>query len=320
MGAGGMLRTCLSLTCLLSLMVAAPAARAGVADDVDAANRLAMENYDLQDYAAARDALLASLAKLDRAGLADSPTAARTHVLLGVVYGVGLGDETVAVEHFAAALKIDDTIEVDPAYASDATAALLDKGRAALAPPPPAKADCATLQGIAHTIVDRADEGTAVEIACQVGSSLRGADIVLAYQADGAADYTEVPMTARGECEYAASIPAEAIAGSTVRYYIHADRDGKLLASKGRATAPFLLAVTASALPSAASSDGSAAETHGAGGEAVEDEVPDEIRGPKPANGRSGCASCAASDGGGAPWGPAMLVLAAAAVYRRKRR
>lgn len=288
---------------VVTLAVAAPApARA---DDT----AFAMENYDLGDYAGAVAQLESALAKAP-----DAKAKARVHMLLGGVYAAGLRDEGKAREQFTAALRLDPKAELDARFAGDERAtALLADVRAVVAPAPE-PVNCATLIGIAHDPVERGEAGVAIAVAAHVGGGLKDYPVTLFYRAgDGA--FAEAAMARGADCTVAGEIPADAVTGGELAYYIAArNADGKVVATKGTAAAPYFVRVARTDVPEST-------VVTGEGGEAVEEEVPEELAGPRapaaPRNG--GCAGCRASTGGGAPAAAATVLLAVLAISRRRR-
>ncbi len=297
------------MTALTALLTAAPtAAFADTAAEIEKANAFAMENFDLGDHAAARDQLKASVGKLDGAGMANSPLAAQTRALLGLVHS-SLGDSAAATEQFTAAVRIAPDVTLDEKLATEAAVQLLEQARAAVVAEH--TVDCATLIGIVHERVEAADAATPNAIKAHAGAELGGA-LVLSY-ANGDGAFTELALTKRSGCEYVGEIPADAVQAGTLEYFVVARNDaGKLMASGGSAASPFLIAVAAPADP------GGSEATSGEGGEAVEDEIPDAIQAPKGPR-KGGCAGCVTT-GGDVDAGGVILLLGIALLLRRRRR
>ena len=96
--------------------------------------------------------------------------------------------------------------------------------------------DCASVTGVQHTIVEEAKGGRPVAMQAAVGADVQPAKMVVMYRPRGATDFTEAKMTVTGECVYNGAIPADALSGDIVHYYIAAyNASGKLIASKGSA-------------------------------------------------------------------------------------
>jgi len=294
------------VTALTALLVAPAAAYADTAADVEQANGFAMENFELGDQEAAREQLKVSVKQLGMAGMESSALAARTRTLLGVVHAA-LGDNAAASEQFTAAVRIAPDVAIDERYATGAAAQLLEQARAAVVSEN--TVDCAALIGIAHELVQTADAAMPITIKAHAGAEL-GGSLVLSY-ANGNGQYTELALTRRSGCEYVGVIPADAVQAGTLKYFVAAQNGaGKLLASRGAARSPFVIAVHAPADPGGS-------EATSEGGEAVEDEIPDAIQAPKGPR-KGGCAGCVAS--GGDFNGSGALVLLGVALLLRRRR
>jgi hypothetical protein len=305
------------LVCLLgSLLAAGPAG----AQPSQQPLILAMQHYDLAEYAAARDGLTGAIATYQAAGDEGRPLLVRAHLLLGVVYANGFHDDGKAVEELAAALAIEAGATLDAPYASEHMGELFAKARADLAaraapapPAAPAVVDCGSLEGIAHTSVDSAAHGAATRIECQVGDSLHAGSVGLYYRS-GKGGFAEIEMTRAQGCTYAAELPGAVMSGDTVEYYIAAKTAaGKLAAGRGSAQAPFVIDVA----PAPAEVE----EKVGSGGEAEEDEIPRGLTAKPPAPPRGGCGHCEVGAGrGAAPSGLWLLGLGLAAVSLARRR
>ena len=314
---GGLMLRVVVVTGLVLAFPVVALAQSPVAE-VEEANAFAQENFDLGDYEAARDHLIAAVAKLKRAGLSRDPVAAQTHALLGLAHA-RIGDDAAADKAFRAALAIDAAVVLPDAYSTDHARALFAKASvAATAAAKPAVVDCDALQGLAHELIGGSDAGAPVAITAHAGGELVGATIVAMYATEGAAEFTELTLARGKGCAFRGELPADAVQAGTIRYYIAAkNAAGKLLASKGRASSPFSIVVRAPADPG-----GSAATTVGEGGEAVEDEVPDELQPVRPSGPkRGGCAGCdVGAQQPRAPWLAFALGVTALAIRRRRRR
>jgi MYXO-CTERM domain-containing protein len=106
-------------------------------------------------------------------------------------------------------------------------------------------------------------------------------------------------MQKTGDCEWTGTIPAEAVKGATLRYYVVAKtQDGRPAAAKGNPRTPFVMAValTEESPPEAP----------------PRDEVPENLFGNQNKPGKSGCAGCRAQGGG--PGLPGLLLFALVAL------
>jgi hypothetical protein len=106
--------------------------------------------------------------------------------------------------------------------------------------------DCLTVQGMQHTIIDTAKGGAPLAIEAYVGMDVAGVTKVSAlYRPEGATEFTEVKLKKEGDCKYTGSIPAAAMKGSLVHYYVAAYADGpKPAASKGSSGSPNIIEIS----------------------------------------------------------------------------
>ena len=86
--------------------------------------------------------------------------------------------------------------------------------------------DCATVQGLQHTIIDTSKAGAALPIEALVGADVDSVKVVVMYRPEGATEFTEVKLKKEGECKYTGAIPASAMKGSLLHYYVAALRRG----------------------------------------------------------------------------------------------
>jgi hypothetical protein len=247
---------------LLGLGVLDPApahANAKVVKQVRVKNQQAMENYDLLEYEDARRLLNEAVGIAKRSGLKD-PVVARTYLNLAIVYFSGFGDEESAKVALIDAVQIDPSIEIEPAYRTSELARLLSETREEFgsdAPPVGAAVDCDGVLSIEHTLVDRAQAGAAREISVLVSPDVQAAKVSLFYRSRGKADFAEVPMRKNGDCEYGGAIPADAVTGDAVHYYVAAfNKGGKVVASRGSSASPNIIEVVKGGGGSSLAADG----------------------------------------------------------------
>src|SRR5262249_2367567 len=63
-------------------------------------------------------------------------------------------------------------------------------------------------------------------------------------------DFTEAPMTKQGDCKYVGAIPAKAMHGGVLHYYVAAyDGANKVITSKGSAQSPNVMELAAAGPP-----------------------------------------------------------------------
>jgi hypothetical protein len=103
----------------------------------------------------------------------------------------------------------------------------------------PASDDCRSIRGIQHAPVEGARRGVAQPIEVLIGGDVSPARVVVMYRPEGAIDFTEGRLTRQGGCRYTGAIPAAAMHGAVVHYYIAAyDANNRVLAARGSSGAP----------------------------------------------------------------------------------
>jgi hypothetical protein len=215
----------------------------------------AMESYDLMDYDAAKKLLNQAVAVAKKNKLDKDTVLARAYLDLGIVE-FAVPDQAAAKGSFISAVQIDPKIQIDAAYRSAEMSKLLDEARGEakggggsittsgggggagdVGPAP----DCTGVKGIQHEIVDTAKGGAPLKLEAMIGSDVKAVKVSLWYRAKGATEFTEVKMT-NNACKYVGSIPATALHGDMLHYYVAAyDKGGKLLVGKGSQGAPNLV-------------------------------------------------------------------------------
>ncbi|HET7501468.1 MAG TPA: tetratricopeptide repeat protein [Kofleriaceae bacterium] len=215
--------------------------------EVAAKARAAMASYDAMDYDLARRLLNQALAIAKKAKLDKDPIVARVYLDLGIAQFAGSDPEAAKVA-FLSAVQIDPKIAIEPAYKSPELVKMLDEARAAAGDtgePGPDGVDCKAVKGLQHTIVELARPGTPQPIEALIGADLSPARVVVMYRPEGAIDFTELRMTRQDGCRYAATIPASAMHGSLVHYYIAAyDAASKVLAARGSSGTPSIMVLS----------------------------------------------------------------------------
>ena len=233
----------------------ARSAHADPRGDIEKKIKEAMESYDLMDYDASKKLLNQALSSAKKAKLDKDPIAAKAYLDLGIVSFVN-NDQDAAKLSFLSAVQIDGKIQIDPAYKSPEMAKLLEEARGEAkgsggsgGSEPVATSsgggDCAGVSGLEHTIIDNAKAGTALPVEAELGGDVKAAKVSVMFRPEGSTDFTEVKMTKQGECKYVAQIPASALKGSLVHYYVAAyNSGGKVIASKGQAGSPNIVELT----------------------------------------------------------------------------
>ena len=286
----------------LTWWAAAPA-HADPRADVAAKAKAAMASYDAMDYEAARRQLNQALALAKKAKLDKDPVVAKVYLGLGIALLAGSDQEAAKVALLSAA-QIDPKIAIDPAYKSAELQKLLDEAKIAayeasdpgppVAPPPSDGVDCRAIRGVRHDPIDAARGGAAQPIEAFVGGDLSPARVVAMYRPDGAIDFTEARLTRQGGCRYTGQIPASAMRGSVVAYYIAAyDASNRVLAAKGSSGAPNLVSIGgggggARVAPAPTGDDDPGAGGGGGGGGGGARPAGELSAGAAPSGGRSG--------------------------------
>jgi hypothetical protein len=66
------------------------------------------------------------------------------------------------------------------------------------------------------------------------------------FRPEGSTDFTEAQMTKQGDCKYVGAIPAKAMHGALLHYYVAAyDGANKVIASKGSSASPNIMELSA---------------------------------------------------------------------------
>ena len=209
----------------------------------------AMESYDGLDFEGAKSALTEVITQGQKAGLDKDPVLAQAYLDLGIVDYAGLKDEDGARKAFAAAVAIKADIDIGVAYKTKAMAALLAEVKQGGGGDTSASGgndaddqiDCATIEGIQHTLVDSGTPGQDQLITAKVGDSVGADKVALFYRTAGTSDFTEVPMSKQNGCTYSGTIPAAGMHGEAVHYYVAAFKGAELLTSKGSKRSPNII-------------------------------------------------------------------------------
>lgn len=234
------------------LFLVATVGTAAAAEDVrsqlklNGMNRVALEDYDLGDHEGARKRLEAALALAKDAKLDGHKLTATTNLYLGIVYAGGLKDPARAVDHFRAALAIDENVTVPEKLVKPEIARAFEEARK------PAKVENVdinarpegVIKGIVHTPVDRASEGGDIPVGVWIGDEMRAASVTMHYRAQGADGFTALEMKGTEPNRYQAMIPAAATATDALQYYVEVkNKKGKVVAAKGNASQPYTISI-----------------------------------------------------------------------------
>jgi hypothetical protein len=235
-------------------------------------NKKAMEDYDSLEFESARKTLIDAVAMLRANGLDETPLAAKVFLNLGVLYISGFKDRTRGQQQFVNALKIKPDVRLDPAIATPEleeafSAAQKQAGVSARRPPaetpkpprennlPPKPPEpvAEEVHGLQHTPVDESRPNTPVPIRANLGSDVGATRLFLFFRGGGQEDFVSVPMKNTQGTEWVGVIPADAVSGRTIQYYLEArDARGRTVIGSGSAPSPYLVSVTESAAPPSA--------------------------------------------------------------------
>ena len=239
---------------MAAVLVAAATAHGDPKVDISSKSKEAMENYDLMDYDAAKKLLNQALASAKKAKLDKDPVTARVYLDLGLAAFAG-GDTEGAKVAFLSAVQIDPKIQIEAAYKSPELSKLLDEAKAGtsggakdpvVGEPVADSIDCSTVKGLQHTIIDTAPGGAAQPIEALVGADITPVKVAVMYRVEGSTDFTEVKLAKQGDCKYTGAIPATAMKGALIHYYVAAlDGNNKAIAAKGSSGSPNILELTA---------------------------------------------------------------------------
>ncbi len=114
--------------------------------------------------------------------------------------------------------------------------------------PPPAPAKHKTVTEFEHRVVEEAPPGKPLDLSAFVPESAHW-QLTLYYRTAGRSKFSSTPMRPRYN-ELVGRIPASAMHGNTIQYYIEArDPQGKVIGRSGHATSPNLVFIDPSAKP-----------------------------------------------------------------------
>jgi hypothetical protein len=239
---------------LVSLAAAPASADADVREDIEEKTQQAMENFDLLEFDEAKKLLNEAIALAKRKKIRDK-TLAAVHLNLGIVYFSGYSDKESAKLQFIEAVQIAGDIEIDKAYATAEMSQLLTDTREQYAggdvtPPPTGddddggdEVDCDALSGLRHDLIDETPAGRPAKVVVYVGADVGAKKVAVYYRPKGTAKFTEAALAAKG-CRYTGDIPAAALRGDMLHYYVAAvDKGGKKVANKGSKGSPNIVEI-----------------------------------------------------------------------------
>jgi hypothetical protein len=203
-------------------------------------NKKAMDEYDGLEFESAKKMLLEAVAVAQSASVAKGPTLTATYVNLGVVCGAGLNDRLSAVKHFTEALRIDQTVSLDPARSTPVLEEMFKSAKESLGPAP-GPTTRATLQ---HTPRREAPESLALRIRARVTGELGDARVLLYFRTSSGAPYEAMLMLEDRPGRVATIIPANRVEVGSLFYYVELqDSVGHRLQGFGTPASPLVVAV-----------------------------------------------------------------------------
>ncbi len=237
------------LLCSLSHSVNA---LADATSDIRERSTEAMENFDLLEFDEAKRLLQEALQIAKRKKLR-TPLVASVYINLGVVYFSGFDDADKAKAQFVKAVEIDNSVDIDAAYRTAAMARLLKESKTLAGVGGETDVvddiddvDCASIEGLAHELLEVVTAGQPATVTAHLGSDTSAQSVHLYYRTKGSADFVDVTMKKRGECQFVGKIPAEALSSDIIHYYVAAlSRKGKRVSSRGSAGSPNIIEVQA---------------------------------------------------------------------------
>ena len=236
----------------------------GTLNKVVELNKKALAQYEALDMESAAASLGQALALCRSVKLESHPTAARTHVHLGVVYVSGLKNRELGLAEFRKALAIDAKIKITKSLINpEVQAAFAEAQAAGTAPavgtkplPFPTGQETPTrtapTEGVDHEInhplVTEAIRDKPIAIKAQVPPGLGAAKVMLAYRAEDGDEFLARDMlpVENAASWFRAEIPVQATKGKEVAYYIEAqDADDRALQHSGTPEEPHRIVLTA---------------------------------------------------------------------------
>jgi hypothetical protein len=277
----------------MALLLFAGPAHADPKGDVTTKIKAAMEAYDSFDYDGARKQLNAALATAKKSKLEKDPITAKAYIDLGIV-DFAVPDAEGAKQAFVDAVKIEPKIQIDVAYKSPELAKLLESARSEAGTSGGSTgggepslgeelaADCGSVKGLEHTLIDTAKAGAPQPIEAMLGTDVKAVKVSVMYRVEGATDFTEAKLTKQGACKYVGAIPASAMKGSLVHYYVAAYNDAaKPVASKGSSGSPNIIEISGVAAKRTAGDDedpiGGAKKPAGGAGGGSDEEISQNV-------------------------------------------
>lgn len=241
-------RSCITLALVVALI---GSAAADPKADIEKQARTAMEAYDQMDYDAAKSTLTAAIQAAKKAKLDREQINAKIHLYLGIAaFASGDVDGTKAA--FTVAAAIDPKIQIEAAYRQPDLVKILDSvrpsggGGGGGAEPAGGDDDCGSIKGLQHKVIENGVVGSEQPIEAHLGGDVTAARVALMYRTEGATDFVEVKLTKQGRCKYIGAIPASAMKGAVMHYYVAAyNENNRVIVGKGSSGSPNLIELAA---------------------------------------------------------------------------
>jgi tetratricopeptide (TPR) repeat protein len=251
------------------ILALAGSARATEQDDgtlnkVVELNKKALALYEALDMEGAAAALDQALELCKSANLDSHPTAARTHIHLGVVFVSGLKNREQGLAEFRKALAIDPKIKITKSLVNPEVQATFAEAQAIAVGPNAGKAPLPFPTGqespagiapaervdyeINHPVVTEALRGKSIAIKAQVPPGLGAAKVMLAYRAEDGDEFLARDMVPveNAASWFQAQIPVEATQGKEAAYYIEVQNaDDQALVHSGTPETPHRIVLAA---------------------------------------------------------------------------
>ena len=263
---------------LAAVVLAPSTARAEDVDkQVQKMNKRAMDDYDSLEFESARRTLQDAVQMLRANGLDETPLAAKTYANLGIVYINGFKDRNRGQQQFVNALKIQPDYKLDPAVATPEldeafqaavkqVAKMGGKSKPKPVTPPPATPKPVTpppvekppetpptppstpgeeVHGLQHTPVDESRPNAPIPVRAKLGSDVGATRVFLFFRGSGQEDFLSVPMKNASGAEWVGVIPADAVTGKSIQYYLEArDARGRAVVNAGSGPSPFVVVIS----------------------------------------------------------------------------
>ncbi len=117
-------------------------------------------------------------------------------------------------------------------------------------PPEPEPPSADEVKGLQHNPVDEVRPNAPVVIKALLGNDAGATRLFLFFRSGGQEDYVSLAMKHTKGAEFVASIPAEAVTGRALQYYLEArDQRGRPVVGSGSAPNPYIVTISENAPP-----------------------------------------------------------------------